>query len=133
MARMLNVFISHSWSHHDELVRLRNLLNTRAYFNAEFTEVSRDIPINSINANYIKTVLRGKIQTSNVLLAISGIYASHSDWMEWEMDTAISNNIPVIGVIPHGAQRVSQVVASRAIEQVHWNTESIVAAIRRHA
>jgi MTH538 TIR-like domain (DUF1863) len=132
MARDLNIFISHSWGNHDELLRLRNLLNTRPYFKAEFSEVSKDIPINSHNANYIKDVLRGKIRTSNILLAIAGIYASHSSWMEWEMDTAIKNGIPVIGIIPHGAQRVSQVVATRAIEQVRWNTESIVDAIRRN-
>lgn len=69
----------------------------------------------------------------NVLLAIAGIYASHSTWMEWEMDTAIRNGIPVIGVIPHGASRVSQIVANRSVEQVRWSTESIVDAIRRHA
>ncbi|MBS9330209.1 TIR domain-containing protein [Escherichia coli] len=133
MARELDIFISHSWGNHDELIRLRNLLNTRPYFNAQFTEVSKDIPINSHNANYIKDVLRAKIRGSNALLAIAGIYASHSTWMEWEMDTAVKNGIPVIGVIPHGAQRVSQVVANRAIVQVRWNTESIVEAIRQHA
>ncbi|ECK6152964.1 hypothetical protein FR060_23905 [Salmonella enterica] len=133
MARDLNIFISHSWGSHDELLRLRNLLNERPYFRAEFSEVSKDVPINSVNADYIKRVLGEKIRGSSVLLAIAGIYASHSTWMEWEMDTAIRNGIPVIGVIPHGASRVSQVVASRSVEQVRWNTESIVDAIRRHA
>ena len=133
MARDLNIFISHSWGSHDELLRLRNLLNERPYFRAEFSEVSKDVPINSVNADYIKRVLGEKIRGSSVLLAIAGIYASHSTWMEWEMDTAIRNGIPVIGVIPHGASRVSQVVASRSVEQVRWNTESIVEAIRRHA
>ncbi|MFM4163494.1 TIR domain-containing protein, partial [Klebsiella quasipneumoniae subsp. similipneumoniae] len=117
----------------DELLRLRNLLNARPYFRAEFSEVSKDIPINSVNADYIKRVLGEKIRNSNVLLAIAGIYASHSTWMEWEMDTAIRHGVPVIGVIPHGASRVSQVVANRSVEQVRWSTESIVDAIRRRA
>ncbi|MFM5643444.1 TIR domain-containing protein [Aeromonas caviae] len=133
MARDLNIFISHSWGSHEELLRLRNLLNQRPYFKAEFSEVSKDIPINSANSEYIKRVLSEKIRNSNVLLAIAGMYASHSTWMEWEMDTANRHGIPVIGVIPHGAMRVSQVVANRSIEQVRWNTESIVDAIRRRA
>lgn len=133
MARDLNIFISHSWGSHDELLRLRNLLNARPYFRAEFSEVSKDIPISSVNADYIKRVLGEKIRNSNVLLAIAGIYASHSTWMEWEMDTAIRHGVPVIGVIPHGASRVSQVVANRSVEQVRWSTESIVDAIRRRA
>ncbi|HDZ0921161.1 TPA: TIR domain-containing protein, partial [Klebsiella pneumoniae] len=111
----------------------RNLLNARPYFRAEFSEVSKDIPINSVNADYIKRVLGEKIRNSNVLLAIAGIYASHSTWMEWEMDTAIRHGVPVIGVIPHGASRVSLVVANRSVEQVRWSTESIVDAIRRRA
>jgi hypothetical protein len=86
-----------------------------------------------VNADYIKRVLGEKIRNSNVLLAIAGIYASHSTWMEWEMDTAIRHGVPVIGVIPHGASRVSQVVANRSVEQVRWSTESIVDAIRRRA
>ena len=133
MARDFNVFISHSWGSHDELLRLRNLLNSRPYFKASFSEVSKDVPIHSTNADYIKRVLGGQIKNSNVLLAIAGIYASHSTWMEWEMDTAIKHGIPVVGVIPHGALRVSKVVSDRAIEQVKWNTESIVDAIRRRA
>lgn len=133
MARDLNIFISHSWGSHEELLRLRNLLNERPYFRAQFSEVSKDVPINSFNAVYIKRVLGEKIRSSNVLLAISGIYASHSLWMQWEMDTAIKYGIPVIGVIPHGATRVSQIVAAKAIEQVRWSTESIVDAIRRRA
>ena len=67
MARDLNIFISHSWGSHDELLRLRNLLNSRPYFRAEFSEVSKDVPINSINADYIKRVLGEKIRNSNVL------------------------------------------------------------------
>lgn len=57
MARDLNIFISHSLGSHDELLRLRNLLNARPYFRSEFSEVSKDIPINSVNADYIKRVL----------------------------------------------------------------------------
>ncbi|WP_039046683.1 TIR domain-containing protein [Plesiomonas shigelloides] len=133
MARNIQVFISHSWTYNDELVRLRTLLRNRPYFNIEFHEVPITQPINSMNSNYIKQVLTNKIRNSDVVLAISGIYASHSHWMAWEMDKAIELGKPVIGIIPHGAQRISQAVASRENESVRWNTESIVDAIRRHA
>ena len=53
--------------------------------------------------------------------------------MEWELDTALDNGIPVIGVVPRGAQRISTMVSTRAVEIVRWNTESIIAAIRLHA
>lgn len=133
MAREFKIFISHSWAHSDDLTDLRRLLNSRGYFNVEFTEASKDIPINSMNASYIKTRLKSKIQSSNVVLALAGIYVSHSDWMPWELDTAKSLGVPIIGVIPRGQERISREVCSRSVVDVRWNTESIVEAIRNHA
>ncbi|MCP4054786.1 TIR domain-containing protein [Psychroserpens sp. BH13MA-6] len=133
MARVYKVFISHSWSYVSDLKSLQTLLENRGYFNVQFEEASPDVPINSVNAEYIKTRLREKIRNSDVVLGIAGIYASHSEWMAWELDTAIKNNVPIIGVAPRGAERISTVVTSRSKEDVKWNTESIVAAIRRWA
>lgn len=133
MTRVYKVFISHSWSYVSDLKSLQTLLENRGYFNVQFEEASPDVPINSVNAEYIKTRLREKIRNSDVVLGIAGIYASHSEWMAWELDTAIKNNVPIIGVAPRGAERISTVVTSRSKEDVKWNTESIVAAIRRWA
>ncbi|CDT25261.1 TIR domain-containing protein [Chryseobacterium sp.] len=133
MAKNYKIFISHSWSYSSDLTDLQNLLNSRGYFNVEFTEASKDVPINSTNATYIKAKLRAKISTSDVVLALAGMYASHSDWMPWELDTAKSLGIPIIGVIPRGQERISQEVYSRSVVDVKWSTESIVEAIRNHA
>lgn len=133
MAKNYNIFISHSWAHSADLLSLRELLNSRGYFNIEFTEASKDLPINSSNAAYIKTRLKTKIQSSDIVLALAGIYASHSDWMPWELETAKDLGIPIIGVIPHGQERISQEVFSRSVVDVKWNTESIVEAIRNHS
>jgi hypothetical protein len=132
MAKSYQVFISHSWDHSDALLALRNLLNSRGYFNVEFKEVSRDEPIDSINANYIKQRLRDKISNSNIVLGLAGIFASHSYWMEWELDKAMLLNIPIVGIIPRGQQRISTTVSSRSKIDVRWNTESIVSAIRTY-
>lgn len=53
--------------------------------------------------------------------------------MKWELDKAVEKGMPIIGVIPRGQERISSIVSNRAIEIVHWNTESIVSAIRKHA
>lgn len=133
MANQYKIFISHSWTYHEDLIALRNLLNQRGYFNVEFTEATKDVPINSENATYIKSTLRNKILGSNIFLALAGIYASHSDWMIWEMETAKVNDIPIIGIIPRGQERVSAEVYNRSKIDVKWNTESIVEAIRTYA
>ncbi|WP_423241749.1 hypothetical protein [Pectobacterium versatile] len=61
------------------------------------------------------------------------MYASHSSWMLWELDKAIELGTPIIGVIPRGQEKISTVVSTRSIIDVRWNTESIIAAIRKHA
>lgn len=133
MAKEYSIFISHSWDHSDDLEKLRNLLNERGYFNVEFKEVSKDEPINSTNSEYIKRVLANKIKESHIVIGLAGIYASHSDWMEWELDKAIALEIPIIGVIPRGQKIISKTVSDRSKKDVRWNTESIVEAIRAYA
>ncbi|WP_144210047.1 TIR domain-containing protein [Shewanella donghaensis] len=133
MAKTYSIFISHSWQNSDDLVSLRNLLNERGYFNVTFEEVSKDEPINSTNSPYIKLRLTEKIEKSDIVLALAGMYASYSDWMEWELDKAISLGIPIVGVIPWAQERISTTVSTRSIVDVRWNTESIVTAIRNYA
>lgn len=130
MAKTYKIFISHSWDHVDDLMRLRNLLIQRGYFNVEFEEVPPHDPIDSYNSSYVKSRVSQRISESDVVIGLAGMYASYSDWMAWELDRAIALGKPVLGVIPWGAERVSNTVSSRADKIVGWNTESIVDAIR---
>lgn len=107
MAKDYKIFVSHSWAHSEGLEALQKLLNSRGYFNVEFMEASKKVPINSVSAPYVKTVLRQRIVNSDIVLALAGIYASHSEWMVWELETAKINTIPIIGVIPRGQERIS--------------------------
>ncbi|WP_209582178.1 TIR domain-containing protein [Sphingobacterium siyangense] len=133
MAKIYNIFISHSWTHNDDLVGLKDLLESRGYFKVEFWESTRDSPINSSNTSYVKMKLKERILSADIVLGIAGIYATNSDWIAWELETAYNNAIPIIGVIPRGQERISSVVNEYSIDNVRWNTESIVAAIRVHS
>lgn len=132
MAKDYKIFISHSWSYTEDLGALQKLLNERGYFNVTFLEATKKTPINSENAVYVKTVLKARIVQSDIVLVLAGVYATHSDWMIWELETAKANNIPIVGVIPRGQERISTEVYTRSIVNVRWNTESIVDAIRTH-
>ena len=130
MAKTYKIFISHSWSHVNDLKSLRNLLESRGYFNVEFTEFPPTDSINSMNTYYIRQRISERIAASDIVLGIAGIYASYSDWMKWEIETAVANNIPVIGIKPHGSQRTPQVVTDNAKIIVGWYTPSIISAIK---
>lgn len=133
MAKEYKIFISHSWQYTDTLEALRNLINARGYFSATYEESTRDKPINSDDEGYVKRRLAQKIANSDVILVLAGVYASHSSWMQWELDKAIELGIPVIGVIPRGQDRISTIVSTRSVVDIKWNTESIVSAIRMYA
>jgi hypothetical protein len=132
MAKDYKIFISHSWAYTEELEALQKLLNARGYFNVTFLEATKKTPINSENAPYVKSVLKDRILKSDIILALAAVYATHSDWMIWELETAKANKIPIVGVIPRGQERISTEVSSRSIVNVRWNTESIVDAIRTY-
>jgi hypothetical protein len=133
MAKEYKILISHSWQYTNTLEALRNLLNERAYFSATYEESTKENPINSENESYVKIRLAKKIGDSDIILALAGVYASHSSWMEWELDKALELGPPIVGVIPHGQERISSIVSSRSVVDVRWSTESIIAAIRAHA
>lgn len=133
MVKTYTIFVSHSWDHSNDLMSLHNLLSKRGYFSYDSQEVTKFSPINSLNATYIKQRLRERIRNSNIVLALAGIYASHSDWMKWEIETAKELGIPIVGIIPRGQERISQTVYANSIADVRWNTESIIQAIRNYA
>ena len=133
MTKKYKIFISHSWQYSDTLDALKNLINANSHFSATYEESTKDKPINSENENYVKTRLAQKIGDSNIVLALAGMYASHSSWMEWELDKAIGLDVPIVGVIPRGQERISTIVSSRSLVDVRWSTESIIAAIRKYA
>jgi hypothetical protein len=133
MAKEFSIFISHSWSYSKDLENLRKLLKNRGYFNVNFLEPSKQMPINSNNAKYLKSVLKKRIVNANIVLGLAGVYATYSDWMIWELETAEYYDIPIIGIVPRGQKRISSEVRIRSIEDINWYTESIVSAIRKYA
>lgn len=133
MAKTYKLFISHSWDHDDVLQNLKELINSRGYFPAEYTQVERTLPINSDLAYVVKANITKRLQESDVVLAIAGIFASHSDWMQWEMDKAKELGLNVIGVVPRGQEHISKEVDIRSIVNVRWNANSIVDAIRNYS
>ena len=133
MAKTYSLFISHSWDYDDKLQDLKNLINSRGYFPAEYTQIERSCPINSDRAAVVKANITKRLEVSDVVLAIAGVFASHSDWMQWEMDKAKELGLKVIGIIPRGQERISQEVYKRSAIDVRWNADSIVDAIRTYS
>lgn len=131
MAKIYRLFISHSWDHVDDLKNLKGLLEQQESFDVEFYEIAPENAINSDNSTYIKRCISARIGEADIVLGIAGIYASYSEWMQWELDKAKEKGKKIIGVVPWGQERISSIVAARADVIVRWNTKSIIEAIKK--
>lgn len=135
MAKIYNLFISHSWSYADAYDRLVELLNARGYFPFKNYSIPKDDPIhNAHNQNDLYNAIYNQIYHANVVLIMAGVYATYSKWINFEIQIAKKEFLtpkPIIAVIPRGQTNISSIVRDNADEIIGWSTESIVSAIRK--
>lgn len=134
-----HIFISHAWKYGAEYDRLVNMLDNAHYFSYYNYSAPRENPLKNPNGTDVTTkgqimaAIDRKIALSNCVLVLSGMYVAYRDWMQYELDTAVEMEKPIIAVRPWGAQVMPSAVSAVATEEVGWNTDSIVAAIRKHS
>lgn len=132
-----HIFISHAWKYGDEYTRLISFLDGDPHFSYTNYSAPAHNPLHNLDGSDVKKKMEimdaidRKIRPSSCVLVISGMYAAHREWMQYEIDTAKEMGKPIIGVKPWGAERIPIAVSSMAKEMVGWKTASIVNAIKR--
>ena len=134
--RYYNLFISHSWNYGGAYDGLYRLLRNKSYFKFKDYSVPRDAPIHTAGtAEQLCNAIRNQMAPCSAILVVAGIYSTYSKWINTEIDLAnrgFQNPKPIIAVIPWRQKRISSIVREAADEVVHWNSKSIVTAIRRN-
>ena len=129
-----NLFISHSWVYGDAYDRLIELLDAKPYFSYRNYSVPKDDPIHTRGTDKaLYEAIKRKIQPTQVVVILAGVYATYSKWIIKEIDiarNAFSTTTPILAIEPWGVQKTSAVVKSAADKVVGWNTNSIVGGIR---
>ncbi len=87
----------------DEGTLHKNLLvawsrNDRFFPEIKFHDTSIGTSINSVNANYIKSVIKDRIKESDIVLCLVGKNTGNSDWVNWEIETAYQLNKKIVAV-----------------------------------
>jgi hypothetical protein len=95
------VFVSYHSAKED--TTHKNLLvawskNDNGTFDIKFDDTSVGVSINSTNATYIKSVIKGKISESPIFLCLIGENTHKSDWVKWEIDKAIELKKKIVAV-----------------------------------
>jgi hypothetical protein len=135
MAKVYNIFLSHSWSYPNAYDGLISLLNNASYFSFKDYSVPKDDPIhNADNEQELYNAIKKQISPCHIILIMAGVYSTYSKWINIEINIAkkgFQSPKPILGIKPWGNTNVSQVVSDNCDDLVGWNTNSIVSAIRK--
>ena len=128
--RTYQVFVSHAWEYTADYSRVVGFLNDAPNFSWHNLSVPEHDPVSNDRLAYD---LRGQMRDADVFLIIAGMYAAHSDWIDFEVSFARRIGRPVIGIRKRGGERIPVAISAAARDIVGWQGSSIVSAIRSHA
>lgn len=124
------LFISHSWNYNDAFEKLCGLLANQN-FNYYDHSVPQNDPIHTNGTDkQLYDAIEAKIKGVSCVLILAGVYATHSKWINKEIEMAQKYCKPVIAIQPWGAEKTSTVVKNAANRIVGWNGTSVVNAIK---
>ena len=112
-------------------VRGLRLLKDNPNFELDFFDESIREPIDSRNADYIKRVIREKIQRCSVTVCLIGKHTYKSKWVEWELETSEQEGNKIIVMALKGISEaiLPTFVRERNLTFHGWNPESLASLI----
>ncbi len=128
-----DLFLSHMWrsDENSEYYRLEKFLKTANNFSWRNYSVPEHDPLGTKTDKELQDALDRQIKPINCFIIVAGMYVNHRKWIQKELDIAKYYGKPIVGVIPWGQERTPVEVQNAAKEMVGWNTDSIVAAVRK--
>ncbi len=86
-------------------------------------------PNTPVGKTLLKAELKEQISPASKVIILAGMYAAYSDWIDYEINTAVSYNKYIIGVKPWGQERIPSKISNNADVMVGWNKDSVINAI----
>ena len=131
------LFISHAWKYHEDYYTVEDWLKA-AKENKELIYKNYSVPKHdplidpesTVGKAQLKKMLKSQIRPSSAVIIISGMYANYSEWIDFEIETAISMGKYIIGLKPWGQKHIPAKIQDNADVMVGWNSESLIKAIK---
>jgi 4-hydroxy-3-methylbut-2-enyl diphosphate reductase IspH len=124
-AKIYDIFISHAWKYSADYYAVENFIKTssigKRYRNYS---VPKHDPFDTTSR--LKEKLKEQVRQASVVIIIGGMYASHSDWIQYEIDVAKDYGKKILLINRWGQQRVPLAAQQAADKVVGWNQLSIV-------
>lgn len=136
--RQIHIFISHAWAHPHHYDKLASWIFGERWSvgqaSLDFRDFSipKDNPIHNVGSTKeLRDAIFNQIARSHVIVIPSGMYATHSKWIQKEIDGAKEYKKPILAVNPWGQERKAGVVLDNANDGVGWNKQPVINAIWR--
>lgn len=134
--KQIHIFISHAWAHSHHYETLERWIFQEPWSVGQASLDFRDYSIprhnpilNVSSSKALQDAIFNQISRSHVVVIPSGMYASHSTWIQKEIDGAKAYKKPILAVNPWGQERKSGVVLNNADAGVGWNKQPLINAI----
>lgn len=124
------LFISHAWSYDYYYNKVIEWFDDEPNFDwANYSVPSHDA-CSETTKKGLKECLTRQMRPTNGIIILAGMYAAHSDWIDYEIDEAVRMGKTIIGVRPWGQERTPQKIQDAADTMVNWQSASIISAVR---
>lgn len=126
----INIFISHCGEDADQLKNLRNLLKKQGY-KVRDSSIDERNPNNAEDPEYIKSLLRPKIDWAGTVLVLIGPKTHTKDWVDWEIEYANKNGKRIVGIYVRGGadSDIPKNLKIYGDALLPWNSDKLAAAI----
>ena len=131
-----HIFISHAWKyseHYKKIVQWLNEAQEEGILRWKNYSVPEHDPLIDPNTvvgkNKLKEMLKNQISPAARVIILSGMYVAYSEWISYEIDTAVNYNKYIIGARPWGQEKVPEKVKTNADLMIGWNKNSLITAV----
>ena len=126
------IFISHAWDYNEDYWTIVNWFNNANNFRWSNCSVPSHDRLPDKTTAGLKRAITRQINPAQVVVIIAGMYAAHSDWIDYEIDEAVRLNKTIIGIRPRSQQRVPTKITDNATKMVNWNSSSLITTVREY-
>lgn len=131
--RDYHIMISHSWDYTADYETIKGWLDDAKNFTWTNYSVPLSKPLETKSKKELREKLYARISLCSSIIILSGMYVSYSEWIDYEIDTALKLGKPIIGIKPRGQERIPIKVSSNADVMVGWTSASVVQAVRDYS
>ena len=131
MKNLKNVFISHFNEDESHIQNLKDLLKDKSDYVLRNSSIDSTKPNNASNPDYIKSLLRERINWAGTTIVLIGPNTHTRDWVNWEIEQSHKQGNRIVGVFINGAKDsdVPENFQKYGDALVGWTTDKIIGAI----